>query len=153
MRKAKAAQEKPCAESPLAAATPSDDFRIGSFSLSDAAAGRVSLSMSPTFGLYGFPSNLIGRIISLSRFRRKGNRCGFLPWSLRNGTPKSTLFPNRLFTESLQTGLFLDWQARRTFTELELTSIPRIYCVQRKGRVNDKFWFCLSGGYTICQLP
>jgi len=53
----------------------------------DRQAGRLSHrrfwqtfspAVIPTFGLYAFPSNLIGRIISVSRFRRKGNRYGLL---------------------------------------------------------------------------
>jgi hypothetical protein len=34
---------------------------------------------------------------------------------MRNGAPKSSLFPNYLFTEWPQTGLFLNWQVEMNF--------------------------------------
>jgi hypothetical protein len=34
-----------------------------------------------------------------------------LTWPLRNGAPKSSPFSDHLFTESLQTGFFRNWQA------------------------------------------
>jgi len=40
---------------------------------------------------------------------------------LRNGAPKSLLFSNHLFTESLKTGLFRNWQV----TMMQIRAAPR----------------------------